>query len=199
MGFQNNWAISPTTNTAYYRASAASSGTTTYTLLNTVAAPGGTGVGYKLSSTADGADSGKTFTLIGHAMGTPAGTLTTEVITGPATTTVYSTNYYDRITSVTPSGSMAGNISVGVLGTSCTLPLTRVKGVYYVGTGSAGSIKINMNSTTGRLVVQVDTPASATVANHVTIYDGLLLSGGALTDFGLVTLTNVTFCTIFCG
>ena len=198
----DNFAVTPTTNAAYYRVAAASSGTTAYTLLQTIAGPNG--IGYIISFVGSANDSGKTLTIVGHKMGTAPGVVTTEVVTGPNANTVYSTGYYDRVTSITPSATMTGTIGVGVLGTSVALPRTRIKGVYYVGTGTAGSIKANLNSSTGTLLLQVDTPASATATQYMIITGGILMGGsnalGPLTmDIGLITLTNVTFATIICG
>jgi len=198
----DNFAVSPTTNAAYYRVAAASSGTAAYTLLQTIAGPNG--IGYIISFVGSANDSGKTLTIVGHKMGTAPGVVTTEVVTGPNVNTVYSTGYYDRVTSITPSATMTGTIGVGVLGTSVALPRTRIKGVYYVGTGTAGSIKANLNSATGTLLLQIDTPASATANQYVLMPSGILMGGsnalGPLTmDIGLVTLTNVTFSTIICG
>ena len=198
----DNFAVSPTTNAAYYRVAAASSGTAAYTLLQTIAGPNG--IGYKVSFVSTLDDSGKTLTIVGHKMGTAPGVVTTEVVTGPNSTTVYSTGYYDIITSITPSATMTGTIGIGVLGTSVALPRTRIRGVYYVGTGTAGSIKINLNSATGTLLLQIDTPASVTANQYVLMQSGILVGGsnalGALTmDFGIVTLSNVTFSTIICG
>ena len=198
----DNFAVTPTTNAAYYRVAAASSGTTAYTLLQTIAGPNG--IGYIISFVGSANDSGKTLTIVGHKMGTAPGVVTTEVVTGPNTNTVYSTGYYDRVTSITPSATMTGTIGVGVLGTSVALPRTRIKGVYYVGTGTAGSIKANLNSSTGTLLLQVDTPASAIATQYMIITGGILMGGsnalGPLTmDIGLITLTNVTFATIICG
>ena len=198
----DNFAVTPTTNAAYYRVAAASSGTTAYTLLQTIAGPNG--IGYIISFVGSANDSGKTLTIVGHKMGTAPGVVTTEVVTGPNANTVYSTGYYDRVTSITPSATMTGTIGVGVLGTSVALPRTRIKGVYYVGTGTAGSIKANLNSSTGTLLLQVDTPASAIATQYMIITGGILMGGsnalGPLTmDIGLITLTNVTFATIICG
>jgi len=198
----DNFAVSPTTDAAYYRVAAASSGTAAYTLLQTIAGPNG--IGYIISFVGSANDSGKTLTIVGHKMGTAPGVVTTEVVTGPNANTVYSTGYYDRVTSITPSATMTGTIGVGVLGTSVALPRTRIKGVYYVGTGTAGSIKANLNSSTGTLLLQVDTPASATATQYMIITGGILMGGsnalGPLTmDIGLITLTNVTFATIICG
>jgi hypothetical protein len=198
----DNFAVSPTTNAAYYRVAAASSGTAAYTLLQTIAGPNG--IGYLVSFVGSANDSGKTLTIVGHKMGTAPGVVTTEVVTGPNTNTVYSTGYFDRITSITPSATMTGTIGIGVLGTSVALPRTRIKGVYYVGTATAGSVKANLNSATGTLLLQVDTPASATASQYVFLTGGILVGGsnalGPLTmDFGIVTLTNITFSTIICG
>jgi len=198
----DNFAVSPTTDAAYYRVAAGSVGTTAYTLLQTTAGPNG--IGYKISFVSGSNDSGKTLTIVGHKMGTAPGVVTTEVVTGPNVNTVYSTGYYDIVTSITPSATMTGNIGVGVLGTSVALPRTRIKGVYYIGTGSAGSIKANLNSSAGTLLLQIDTPASATANQYVLMPSGILMGGsnaiGPLTmDIGLVTLTNVTFATIICG
>ena len=179
----DNFAVSPTTNAAYYRVAAASSGTAAYTLLQTLAGPNG--IGYIISFVGNANDSGKTLTIVGHKMGTAPGVVTTEVVTGPNTNTVSSTGYYDSVTSV-------------------ALPRTRIKGVYYVGTGSAGSIKANLNSSTGTLLLQVDTPALATATQYMILAGGILMGGsnalGPLTmDIGIITLTNVTFATIICG
>ena len=193
-----NWAVSPTTSAGYYRASAASTGTAAYTLLQSNAGPNN--IGYKITIVSTADDSGKTFTIVGHKMGTLPGIATTEVVTGPNTTTVNSTNYYDIVTSITPSATTTGSIGIGVLGTSVALPRTRVKGVYYVGTATAGTIKINLNTSTGALLLQVDTPASASVANFVRLHDGIIIGGSnALSDVGIVTLTNVTYSTIILG
>ena len=193
-----NWAVSPTTSAGYYRASAASTGTAAYTLLQSNAGPNN--IGYKITIVSTADDSGKTFTIVGHKMGTLPGIATTEVVTGPNTTTVNSTNYYDIVTSITPSATTTGSIGIGILGTSVALPRTRVKGVYYVGTASAGTVKINLNSSTGALLLQIDTPAAATVANFVRLHDGIIIGGSnALSDIGIVTLTNVTYSTIILG
>lgn len=198
IGLGDNWAVTPTTNATYYRASAGSTGTAAYTLLQTYA--GSNGIGYKVSFASDADDSGKSFTIVGHAMGTAPGIQTTETVTGPNAGTVYSTNYYDSITSITPSATMTGNISVGVLGTSVALPRTRIKGVYYVGAASAGSVKVNLNNaSTGSLLLQINTPASASVAQYMFMQDGILTQRGSNTDYAIVTLTTISFATIICG
>jgi hypothetical protein len=194
----NVWSVSPATNATYYRAAASIAGAGALTLLQSTA--GLNGIGYKVTITSAGDDSADTFTIVGHAMGTAPGAVTTEVVTGANAGVATSANYYDLITGITASGASAGNVSIGVLGTSVALPRTRIKGLYYVATGAAGSVAINLNSTSGILLLKIDTPASATVANSSYIPEnGILVAGSVATDFGLVTLTNVTFSTIYCG
>ncbi|MDC1356771.1 flagellin [Pseudomonadota bacterium] len=65
-------------------------------------------------TSASGDESGKTFTVVGKAMD---GTALTEVITGPAANaTVTGRQIFRDIHSITPSTSLAGNVTVGTKG-----------------------------------------------------------------------------------
>ena len=68
----------------------------------------------------DGDDSGVTFDVTGT-----DGTLSTQVetITGPNTGTVYSSNNYDTVTSITISGAGTGNIEIGCVGDNVGIEL----------------------------------------------------------------------------
>ena len=194
----DNWAVTPETDDDLLFASGAVAGAGALTLLRTTT--GENGVGYKILFTSAGDSSARTWTIVGHAMGTDPGVSTSETVTAPNATTASSTNYYDRITSITASGAMTGNQKVGILGTSVALPRTRVQFVYFVASGSAGSIVVNLNSTTGRQLLKVATPASATGTDSMHCPgSGILTTGGGVNDFGLVTLTNVTSATLVCG
>lgn len=71
----------------------------------------------QLSITSDGADSDKTFTVVG----TDAdGYAITEVITGPASTTVESASYFKTVSSITLSAQAAGSITIGTVDEVCT-------------------------------------------------------------------------------
>ena len=61
----------------------------------------------------DGDDSGVTFAVNGK---NSLGTVVSETITGPNTTSVYSTKEYSTITSISISGAGTGNIEVGQVG-----------------------------------------------------------------------------------
>ena len=78
--------------------------------------------------------------------------------------------------------------------------LSRIKGLYYVASGTAGTVKINTNSTTGYLLLQINTPALATAVNSLYMAaEGILTARSSTTDFAIVTLSNVTALTLICG
>ena len=191
------WAVTPATDDAYYRANASIAGAGALSLLaNTV---GPNGYGYKLVITSAGNDSGITFTITGIKVGDLTNTVVSEVVTGANASTATSTNYYSRVDSITASGASAGNVKIGTTG-SLALPRTRIKGLYYVGTATAGSISFNVNGLSSQLILQVNTPASATAVNSLYMAaEGILTTRSGLQDFTVVTLTNVTYATIICG
>jgi len=191
------WAVTPATDDAYYRANASIADAGALSLLaNTV---GPNGYGYKVIITSAGDDSGITFTITGIKVGDLTCTSASEVVTGPNATTATSTNYWARVDSIVASGASAGNVKIGTTG-SLALPRTRIKGLYFVGTASAGSIKFNTNGLASALRLQVNTPASAIAVNSLYMAaEGILTTLGSNQDYCVVTLTNVTFCTIICG
>jgi hypothetical protein len=191
------WAVTPATDDAYYRANASIAGAGALTLLQSVVGPNG--YGYKLVITSAGNDTGITFTISGVLVGDLTSTVVSETLTGGNAGGVTSANYYARVDSITASGASAGNVKIGTTG-SLALPRCRIKGLYYVGTASAGSIKFNTNGLSSNLRLQVNTPASATAVNSLYMAaEGILTTLGSQTDYCVVTLTNVTYCTIICG
>jgi hypothetical protein len=191
------WAVTPSTSATYYRAAASIAGAGALTLLTQDAGPNG--VGYKVRFTSAGDDQGITFTIVGIKVGDLSGKFTTEVVTGADTSTADSSNFYAYIESITASGASAGNVSIGTTG-SLALPRTRVKGFYYVASGSAGSIKLNLNSTSGAELLNLSTPASSTGTQDMFLPGmGILTTRSNNTDFSILTVTNVTDVTLFCG
>ena len=191
------WAVTPATDDAYFRANASIAASGALSLLANSVGPNG--YGYKLVITSAGNDSGITFTITGIKVGDLTNTVVSEVVTGANTSTATSTNYYARVDSITASGASAGNVKIGTTG-SLALPRTRIKGLYYVGTASAGTIKFNTNDQASALRLQVNTPASATAVNSLYMAaEGILTTLGSNQDYCVVTLTNVTYCTIICG
>jgi hypothetical protein len=192
------WAITPSTSATLLRAAASIAEAGAVTLLtNDVAA---NGAGYKLLFTSVGDDSGITFTIVGVKVGDLTGANTTEVVTGANAGTATSANFYCFVQSITASGASAGNVSIGTTG-SLALPRTRIKSLYYVGTTNAGSIRFNVNSPTGSLILQLNTPAGATAfADSLFIpAEGLLTTRSTIKDFAVLTLSEITNVTVFCG
>ena len=190
----DTWAVSPSAvNATLIRAAAAVAGAGAVSILsNDVSVQG---CGYKLLFTSVGNSSGMSFTIVGDALGKPG--KTTEVLTGPNATTGTTTNYWVRIDSVTASAAATGNISIGITG-SLALPRTRIRGVHYVGAAAAGTMVIALN-TAATVLLNIDTPASATFAEMVgPISVPTYNTTGAL-DFAVVTLTQVAKCTLICG
>ena len=191
------WAVTPATDDAYYRANASIAGAGALSLLaNTV---GPNGYGYKLVITSAGDDSGITFTITGIKVGDLTNTVVSEVVTGANATTATSSNYYARVDSITASGASAGNVKIGTTG-SLALPRTRIKGLYFVGTATAGTIKFNVNGLSSQLILQLNTPASAIQTSSLYMAaEGILTTRSTAQDYCVVTLTDVTFVTIICG
>lgn len=192
----DTWAVSPAASLSFFRAAAAIGGAGALTLLKSEVGPNG--IGYKLIINSTGDDHATNYTVVGMVMG--SNDLKTEIIAGGNQGTgVNSTNYWTRVDSITASGAATGNVNIGYNG-ALALPRTRIRGVHYVGNATAGSIVVNINSTTGTQALKIDTPANATFAEYVNCGGGLLIGrGAASTDFGIVTLTNVTLCTLFCS
>jgi len=197
MSTSDVWAITPSTDDDRYRADASISGAGALTLITQDA--GVNGIGYKVEFTSAGNDSGRTFTIVGHKVGDLTGTATTEEVTGGNGGAVTTTNFYSYIQSISFDGSSAGNVKIGTVG-SLALPRTRIRGFQYVGNSSAGSVVFNLNSTSGAELLKVNTPASATVTQQMSIPGaGILTTRSNNTDFAIMTLTNVALITVFCG
>jgi hypothetical protein len=192
------WAITPSTSATLIRAATTISGAGNLTLVTNDVSPYGTG--YKLLVTCAGSDAALRLTVVGVKAGDLTGVLTTEVISGSASSTSTSTNFYTYIQSITANAASVGNVSIGTTG-SLALPRTRIKSIYYVGAANAGTIKFNVNSTSGPLILQLDTPTgSGAIATSVFFpADGILTTRSTISDFTIVTLSEVTQVTVFCG
>ena len=156
--------------------------------------PGINGYGYKVSITGGSNESTKTFTIVGR---TVAGATVTETLNGPNNNTVYSTNYFAFVSSVSVSAATAGAITVGY-GGALALPPTRIKGLYYLASGAAGTIVITRNSDS-QILLEIDTPALATVVNSLYMAAEGIRTAYANNDFAIVTPTDVTAVTLICG
>ncbi len=190
------WAVNPTSDDDYFRTSATIAASGSVALLaNDV---GQYGTGYKVSITSDGADANKTFTITGVKVGaTGYDGLVTETVTGPSATVVYSTNYYTRVSSISISAASTGGIKIGY-GGDLAFPRTRIKGVLYIATSTAGSIIFTAkpNNTT---LLKVFTPADSTANDAMIPPEGILTTKSNTQDFAVLTLDQVSKVTILCG
>ena len=91
----------------------------------------------------DADESGDTFTVTGT---NGNGVAVTENITGPNTTTVYSTYEYKKITSVTTDGAGTGNIEVGQVGDPVGIELDD-KTIQWTNIGAALSTTLTLITT----------------------------------------------------
>jgi len=198
MATSDIWAITPSTSATLLRAAATISGAGDITLLTNDVSPYGTG--YKILFTCAGADAGRTFTITGIKVGDLTGAYTTEEVSGASASTSSSTNFYTYIDSISIDAASAGAVSIGTTG-SLAFGRTRLKSLYYVGAGSAESIKFNLNSSSSTLLLQIDTPVSSTsFSDSVTIPElGILTQRSNSTDFAVMTLDQVSNVTVFCG
>jgi hypothetical protein len=192
------WAITPAPDDDSLRVNASIAAAGVLTLITGNVSPYGTG--YKIAITSAGNDSGITFTIVGIKVGDLTGANTTEVVTGANAAVATSTNFYTEIKSIRASGASAGNVKIGSVG-SLAFPRTRLKSFYFVGAANAGSVKFNLNGSSGALLLQLDTPAgSGAFSDSVTIPgDGILTTRSGVSDFAVMTLTEVTNVTVFCG
>jgi len=192
----NTWAITPpATDDDYYFAAGAVGGAGAITLLKTKV--GTYGAGYKVTFFSTGDSTTRTWTIVGHAVGTAPGAVTTEVVAAGNNATTTSTNYFDTLTSITASGAMTGNQKVGFSAATVALPATYIHSVYWISESSAGSIIINRNSATGTELLKIDTPG-AVGADSIDC-GRIRVMGSAATDFALITPTTVTKYTLICG
>jgi hypothetical protein len=191
------WAINSAPDDDILRTNASIAAAGALTLLTTSVSPYGTG--YKIGITSAGNDSGITFTIVGIKVGDLTGANTTEVVTGANVGVATSANFYTVVSQITASGASAGNVKIGSVG-SLALPRTRIKGLYYVATATAGSIKFNLNGSSGSLLLQVDTPTGTAFSDSIIIPgEGILTTRSNRTDFAVMTLSEITSVTVFCG
>ena len=192
------WAVTPEADVDFYRAAGSIAAAGPLTLLKTT--PGRNGYGFKVSVTSNDDDATTVFTITGTVVGqTTNGGVGTDTITGVNANTVASTKYFSSVTSVVASATSANNVSVGYTA-DLALARTRVKGLYYVGAGSAGSIVITSPNVTAPLY-KIVTPTSATsFADSLFMpAEGILVGNDGGNDYATVTVSNVTSFTLLCG
>ena len=139
--------------------------------------------GRLITITSSGTDDGRTFTVVGTDVN---GSAQTETIAGPDTATVTGTLYFRTVTQVTVDEDTAGAITVGMADNAVEVIFAgrmRLRGIYFLHTGAAGSIVVRNGGASGSIGVQLGTVASATAISDVEMRD----NGIAFSDGGYVS------------
>jgi hypothetical protein len=140
-----------------------------------------------------GNDSGISFTATGT---DEQGDAVTESITGANADTATGSTFFATISQIAAVGTPAGNVSAGS-GTSVAAPMfggrMRLKGLYAVNTGTAGTITFREGSGTGTVKMQFNTVASANTTEYPDVPDdGILFVGGGYVTYTQTTLSSLT-------
>ena len=193
MGMQSDvWSATWFNNTAALKASGSIATTGAITLLTT--AVGFNGVGAKVTVTSSGDEDDTIFTVIGIGMD---GQQITETITGVDTNTVTGTNYYTSIVSISNDTASVGNISIGLSGLA--LPKCRIRGVYFVGATTAGSVIVSRNSDSRKILNVVSPAGSGAAAFNFYVPGEGIVTTYTLNDYAEVAFTQVVSATFLCG
>ena len=181
------FAITPSSDDNFYFASATATGA--LTLLRNI--PARNGAGYKVSvQNSAGDDSSTDYNIAGFVVGDLGG----------SAVTVFSTNYYAELLSFeVDSGTSVGTIQIGY-GGDLALPRTRIKAFNYAAPTAAGSIIVNSNEDSTLPILEINSPTGIVESSHLTLPEnGLLTSGSRNNSYAIVTLTNITNLTLYCG
>lgn len=189
------WSVTPGEDDEFYRTAGPIAVAGVLTLAATT--PGINGYGYKVAIESDGDDSGITFTIVGYRVGEVNEGLITEVVTGPNTAIVQSTNYFAQVVSITASGTSANDVQIGYAG-PLALPRVRIKGLYYLASGVQGSISISSPHAPIPLLYMA-TPGDDTKISSLYMAAEGILVGNKIDDYAVVTITDVASVTLICG
>jgi hypothetical protein len=156
-----------------------------------------TGQSCKVTLTSSGDLSARTVTITGTDI---VGNAQTENITGPNSTTVTSTKFYDTVTSVAGNASLGSAMSVGnAAGTTGGKAKifggrTRLRGMHITTGGNIGDISFfNTTPTTGTALFSIK--VATTTKDYIDPYipdEGLVFSGGCYVDLPAGTAVSAT-------
>jgi hypothetical protein len=147
-----------------------------------------------ITFTSTGNISGVSMTITGTDLN---GNAQTESLNGPNNNTVTSTNKFLTVTQVAADGAVSTNTSIGITGTAkegiLTPGRTRIRGLHGVSSGTAGSMTFRNSSTTGSILLELDTPNQDDFIDPYIPDDGVVFSSGAYLNVG----NGVTSVTVF--
>ena len=140
-----------------------------------------------------GDDSGISFTVTGT---DETGDSATESITGANAGTATGSSYFTTVTAIAAVGDPAGNVSAGS-GTAIAAPMfrgrMRLRGIYAVNTGTAGTTTFRQTSSSGAVRMKFNTVASANTTQYPDVPDdGILFIAGGYILYTQTTLSSIT-------
>ena len=140
-----------------------------------------------------GDDSGISFTVTGT---DETGSSATESITGANAGTATGSAYFATVTAIAAVGDPAGNVSAGS-GATIAAPMfrgrMRLRGMYVVNTGTAGTTPFRQTSSSGTVKMQFNTVASANTTQYPDVPDdGILFVDGGYVLYTQGTLSSIT-------
>jgi hypothetical protein len=147
-----------------------------------------------ITFTSTGNISGVEMTITGTDLN---GDAQTEAINGPNNNTVTSTNKFLTVTQVAADGAVSTNTSIGITGTAkegiLTPGRTRIRGLHGVSSSTAGSMVFRNTSTSGSILLELDTPNQDDFIDPYIPDDGVLFDSGSYLNVG----DGVTSVTVF--
>lgn len=196
MGMQYDvWAVTPAASADdnFYVTTVTPSEAGALTLAATT--PSVNGCGYKVVLTTADDESGVTFTIVGTGVN---GETITESFAGPSSaTTKLSTNYYASVSSISVSAGTTAAIILGY-STDFALPRTRIKGFYFTGSASAGSVIVTRASDS-KVLLDMATPVGTGTSGSLFLPAEGIFVGPALNEYATVARSNVASITFICG
>lgn len=143
--------------------------------------------------TSVGNDEGITFTVTGT---DETGAAQTEVITGANAGVATGTSFFSTVTQIAASGASAANVSAGS-GTSIAAVIfrgpLRLRGMYVVNSGTAGTITFRQGSATGAIRMQYNTTGTADSTEYPSVPDyGILFKEGGYVTYSQTALSSMT-------
>jgi hypothetical protein len=135
-----------------------------------------------------------TFTITGTDIN---GSALVEVVTGVNNNTVTTAGYFKTITQVAISGSTGGDdVTVGMNASALDVVFAgsiRIKGVYVVFSGTAGTMDFVKGSAAGASVLKFGTVSAATSVDSIRIpEEGIRSENGSYLKYTVATFANMT-------
>ena len=143
--------------------------------------------------TSTGDDTGVTFTVTGT---DETGAAQTEAITGVNAGAATGTSYFATVTQIAASGATDGNVTAGS-GSSIAAVIfrgpLRLRGIYVVNSGTAGTITFRQGSATGAIRMQYNTTGTDASTEYPSVPDyGILFKEGGYVTYAQAALSSMT-------